>query len=74
MGGNEESLFGSFQYDVKQVLCVQTQNRPAVGMDVSDLVQPGVKPGGGFQVRQKYQVVGFPRFTRFFINVADFRA
>ena len=71
MGRNIDCFRTEFQKDFQQVMAVQSQYGPPIGMDIADRLKlPGddlsfLKPGN------KNQAVHFSHLVIFFINGAD---
>ena len=62
------------QHDLQQVTRVQPQNRPAVGPDVADPLQPGLQPLHRLKRRRKDDVVDLARLIAALVDVADLAA
>lgn len=57
MGGDKNPVGHCFQHDLQKVSAVQTQDRPAVRMNVSDFLQTGGKPVPFFQAWKDQKVM-----------------
>ena len=60
-----------FKHDFQQIPAVQSQNRPSVGMDISDKLQTARQPVRLLQAGQQKQAVNLPHFFVLFINRTD---
>ena len=71
MGGNKNPVGYGFQHDLQKVSGVQTQDRPAVRMNVSDFLQTGGEPVPRFQARKDQKVMDLSGLAILFINGTD---
>ncbi len=72
MGRNEKGIIRGFQHDLKQIPCVEAQDRSSVGANVSDAFQTGIKPLYAVPIGKKNKVVIFSGRTLFFIDITYF--
>ena len=54
------------------MLCIHAEDGPAIGGDVAQAAEMGLEAFCGGEVRCENQIVNFPDFAVFFVNVADF--
>ena len=71
MSRHIDCLGTQLQNDLKQVMTVQTENRPPVGMDISDLLQLCRDSLRILKAWQKNQAMDFAHFSVLLINRAD---
>ncbi len=71
VGRNEEDIWTSLQADLQQVAAIQSQDRPAVGVEVADSCQSVVELINGGEVWQRHDVVNFARAAVLLVDGAD---
>ena len=70
--GNKQRLGAGLEGHVEEVLAVQPQNGPAVGMQVADGFEPLAQTLGALKIGKKDKVVHLPRPAVLFVNRTDF--
>ena len=71
MGGHIHGGRAQIQDNFQQIMTVQPQDRPPVGMDIPDLLQLYGNPLCIFQPRKDDKAVHLPHFTVFLVDGAD---
>ena len=71
MRRDEQGLRSAFQHDAQQILTVQPQDGPSVGMEVADARQLVRHVRHGAETRRKDQIMHFARTFVTLINTAD---
>jgi hypothetical protein len=72
MGGDQHRPVIRLQQQFQKVPGIQPQDGPAVGPDIPDLFQPGLKGCGGLEIREQYHMVDLPGPSLPAINGTDF--
>ena len=65
MGGDKDGLRAAIQGDLEQILAIQPQYGPAVGMDIADGFQTAGEVFGGLKTGKYDQIMNFARFAVF---------
>ena len=74
MRRDKDCARADLQGDFQQIAAVKPQNRPAVGMQIPNLLQPVRERVGRFKIRQQNHIVDLSRFPVLFVDGADLRA